>query len=86
MNSEVSVETKELKASMRRNAIAKFVVSTIVVGVITYLAYSGSIAMLTGILCLAAFALVSEALNYWVSLSVLIDRAIFAIRKRATVK
>lgn len=82
MNSEVVVETSQLKASIKRNSIGKFILTSVVVGSITFLIVNGILSYMIGIYILIGYILLSEVSNYWVMLSVLTDRALFAIRKR----
>ena len=82
MNSEVTIETDQLKASIKRNSIGKFILTSVVGGSLTFLIVNGILSYMIGIYILIGYILLSEVSNYWVMLSVLTDRALFAIRKR----
>ena len=82
MNSEVVVETSQLKASIKRNSIGKFILTSVVVGTVTVFVVNGMLSCMIGIYILIGYILLSEFSNYWIMLSVLTDRALFAIRKR----
>lgn len=85
MNSEVTIETDQLKASIKRNSVGKFILTSAVVGTIAFLVINSMLSCMVGIYILIGYILVSEFSNYWIMLSVLTDRALFAIRKRAKV-
>lgn len=83
MNPIVNIETAEIKASVKRNGIAKVVVSLLVIGVIYYLVTSSIVTLLTGLYILIGYMLVMDFLFYWIIYSLFIDTSIYGMKKRA---
>lgn len=84
MDTNVTVDTQQLKDSYKRNTVGKTMLALVVTGIVYIVYVQGFIMCFTAFLIVVAYLLLSEIFNYWMILSVLTDRALFAIRKRAT--
>lgn len=82
MKTSVSIDTKQLKASLKRNTIGRLVITVILIGTLYYAISIGSITVLVGFKILAVALVVSQLTMYLLGISLLIDQAVFEIRKR----
>lgn len=82
MKTSVSIDTKQLKASLKRNTIGRLVISVILIGTLYYAISISSITVLVGFKILAVALVVSQLTMYLLGISLLIDQAVFEVRKR----
>lgn len=83
MNPQVTIESQSIKDSLKRNGIGKAIVSVAVLTVVYYCFTSGVISALTMFALCAVYIVLLVFLDYFTAISIMIDRGIFALRKRA---
>ena len=82
MNPQVTIESQSIKDSLKRNAIGKAVVSTIFFVVVYYSFTSGLISCLTAMFLLVGFIGLLIIIDYYIAVSVIIDKGVLALLKR----
>lgn len=82
MKTSVSIDTKQLKASLKRNTIGRLVITVILIGTLYYAISISSITVLVGFKILAVVLVISQLTMYLLGISLLIDQAVFEVRKR----
>lgn len=82
MKTSVSIDTKQLKASLKRNTIGRLVITVILIGTLYYAISISSITVLVGFKILAVALVISQLTMYLLGISLLIDQAVFEVRKR----
>lgn len=82
MDTSVNINTESLKASLKRNTIGRSILSVVIITIVGGFIYWGIINCMTAFIILAVLLIISQVTNYYLGISLLIDQAVFAIRKR----
>lgn len=82
MNPQVTIESQSIKDSLKRNGIGKAVVSIVMFSVVYYSFTSGLISCMFALMSLMVFILLMVLYDYFMSISVIIDKGIIALLRR----
>lgn len=83
MNPQVKIDSKSIKDSLKRNGIGKAIV-TIAFSCVVYFSFTGGYIGLNILIGLfVGYTLLMILLDYFIAVSVIIDKGVFAMFKRA---
>lgn len=82
MNPQVMIESQAIKDSLKRNGIGKAVVSAMLFVVVYYSFVGSLISCLTALIILMAYVGLLIIMDYYIAISVIIDKGILALLRR----
>lgn len=83
MNPQVELDSQAIKDSLLRNGVGKAIVAITVFSVTIFSFHTGAISFLTFTTILSVYILLQIVLDYFIAYSVIIDKGIIALFKRA---
>lgn len=82
MDTSVPIDTQMLKASLKRNIVGKVLISVVFLTVVFFATMYSFLTPFLAFITIGVFIIASQCADYFLGISLLIDQAIFAIRKR----